>query len=147
MEINTPDPVRYYVGDLCYVLDTDDWFDLCNATWDEDNVGDTGFELPDGRFFIYMRTAYGDGQYNDQAGLPYCVDSGGIGAIRTDYANPEELADAVSRGLGHVHEFPCELDGMDAFEADGVLTIFDVVIDTSGALDEDEEEVEDDEDA
>jgi hypothetical protein len=142
METYTPSPVRYYVGDLCYVLNTDDWFDLCSATGDPDNVDDTGSELPDGRFFIYMPTAYGDGCYNDQNGLSYCVDSGGIGAIRTDYADPEKLADAVTHGLGHVLEFPCELDGMDAFEADGVLTIFDVIIDTSGALDEDEEEVE-----
>jgi hypothetical protein len=137
---------KYYVGDLCYVLDTDDWFDLCNTTWDEDNVDDTWSELPDGRFFIYMRTAYGDGCYLDQEGRQYSVDSGGIGAIRAEDADPEKLADAVTHGLGHVHDFPYELDGSDADDTDGVLIIGGVVIDTSGALNQHEED-EEEEDA
>ena len=144
---------KYYVGDLCYVMH-DEWTEVCNLTLAPDAPDEIFFTLDDGREFIMMSTAYGDGCYNDQEGRPYSVDSGTIGAIRTDYLNAEELADAIGRGLGHLHTFNRVLDGLDADDANGVLHFgdSDVIIDTAGDMDEDEdsegeEEFEDEEDA
>jgi hypothetical protein len=87
-----------------------------------------------------LNTAYGDGQYNDQNGLPYAVDSGSIGAVKVDDLNDSELATVLERGLGHVHEFPYELTELDVEDANGILYFADVAIDTVGADFEEEED-------
>ena len=126
---NNPMTHKYYVGDLCYVLSNDDWDRYCaqydwnhpyDTAGDEDGYDEEIWLDPEkGGWDEYMEddgtrpwrpcytygTAYGDGVYTDQSGLQYCVDSGGIGCIRVDHANAEKLADAVARGLGHIHEF------------------------------------------
>jgi hypothetical protein len=136
-------PVRYYVGDLCYVMkDHDEWTDLLDQVWDPDNEGECGYELDDGREFIFMNTAWGDGVYNDLDGNPYSVDSGSIGAIRADYVDPNKLAKVIEQGLGHIHEFPVVIDGIDCYEENGRLHFYTVCIDTMGASWEDEEEEE-----
>jgi hypothetical protein len=139
-------PVRYYVGDLCYVMG-DCWQDVCLASWDEDFEGEG--ELADGRKFILFHTAYGDGQYNDQNGNPYSVDSGTIGAIRVeDIQDVAGLASTIESGLGHIFDFPAEIDGIDCYSEDGVINIYTVRIDTAGELEEyDEFEEDDEEDA
>jgi hypothetical protein len=134
---NETAPVKYYVGDLCYVMH-DVWQEVCLASWDEDFDGEG--ELEDGRKFILFHTAYGDGQYNDQNGLPYSVDSGTIGAIRVDDIRDPEFTRIVENGLGHVHEFPAEIDGMDCFYEDGTIHIYTVVIETGDSDYDDEGE-------
>jgi hypothetical protein len=164
----TPAPVRYYVGDLCYVLTRDEWDTVCNTmdfntdqnAYSEDDGYDCegcldpelfdwdnlGAERP---YFIF-NTAYGDGRYNDRDGNPYSVDSGTIGAIRVDYILDKELLErAVSNGLGHIHEFDSEFGSGSCFYENGLIGFENVEIDTAGDYDIDEEEEigEDGEDA
>jgi hypothetical protein len=131
---------KYYIGDLCYVMH-DEWSEVCEAFFagDED---EPIYELEDGRIFFMMNTAYGDGQYNDQNGLPYSVDSGSIGAIKVDDIRDPQFALTLEQGLGHVHEFPYELEVLDVENSDGVLSFGSIVIDTVGADWEDEDEEE-----
>jgi hypothetical protein len=128
---------KYYIGDLCYVM-SEEWQDVCNAFYSGDD--EPLYELEDGRTFFMLNTAYGDGQYNDQNGLPYAVDSGSIGAVKVDDLNDSELATVLERGLGHVHEFPYELTELDVEDANGILYFADVAIDTVGADFEEEED-------
>jgi hypothetical protein len=137
-----PTPARYYVGDLCYVMH-DCWDEVCDVIFGPDFDGEG--ELEDGRKFILFNTAYGDGQYNDQDGNPYAVDSGTIGAIRVEDIRDPELDRVIEHGLGHIHEFPAEIDGMDCFVEDGVIHIYTVKIDTAGELEEYDEFDEDNE--
>jgi hypothetical protein len=159
----------YYVGDLCYVLDADDWHTYCSSfdwkdcsTYADEDGYDPEIWLDPEKFYWEaltdgtdaepwrpcqtFNTAYGDGRYNDLEGRPYSVDSGGIGCIRVDYANAEKLAEAVERGLGHLHEF-CTDDLTRGYD-NGVIWFTDgsneVEINTSGDY---EEESEDDENA
>jgi hypothetical protein len=135
---NETTTVEYYVGDLCYVMH-DCWEEVCDLTLSEDAEGEHEFELADGRKFILFSTAYGDGQYNDLEGNPYCVDSGTIGAIRVADIQDPDFASAIKHGLGHIHEFPAEIDGSDCCYEDGVITIYKVSIDTAGCDYEEDE--------
>ena len=138
-----PTPVRYYVGDLCYVMH-DCWEEVCNVSFDPDFGGEG--ELDDGRKFLLFNTAYGDGQYNDLDGNPYAVDSGSIGAIRVDdIRDVSGLASTIEGGYGHIFDFPAEIDGMDCYEEDGVIHIYTVKIDTAGEVEEYDEFEEDSE--
>lgn len=64
---------RYWVGDLCYVLDGEDWSHI--------HGGDGLYELGDGRHVASFSTIHGDGAYSDQLGNEYAVDSGTLGCI------------------------------------------------------------------
>jgi hypothetical protein len=129
-------PVCYYVGDLAYVLH-DAWDEVCNLAPLDNSEHE--FELEDGRKFILFSTAYGDGLYNDQNGLSYSVDSGTIGAIRIEDIRGLEFARTLGRGLGHIHTFPAEIDGMDCFYEDGTIHIYTVRIDTGADYEDDGE--------
>lgn len=131
--------VSYYVGDLCYVMH-DEWDEICDLTISGIALESGEFELADGRKFIIFNTAYGDGVYPDQNGKHYSVDSGTIGAIRVDDIRDPEFDRIIENGLGHVHEFPSEIDESDCFDEDGVLTFYNVVIDTAGSYYDDEGE-------
>lgn len=139
-----PTSVKYFIGDLCYVLH-DEWNEVCDLTLAStvDPETDFFFELADGRAFHMIGTAYGDGEYSDQFGNQYPVDSGTIGAIKADDLKPEELAEALKLGLGAVHEFPYELVELDSELERGILSFGGVSIDTAGYMeDEDEDEYE-----
>ena len=142
----TVTPVKYYVGDLCYVMH-DCWDEVCDLMFSADEGMEYGeHELSDGRKFVIYGTAYGDGSYNDKDGNPYAVDSGTIGAIKVnDILDVEGYNRTVEGGYGHVHEFPAEIDAMDCCSEDGVIRIYNVEIDTAGS-DWEEEEEEDDAD-
>ncbi len=140
---------KYFVGDLCYVL-SDEWSDVCDLTLDPLNdADDREFQFDDGREFLFLSTAYGDGTYFDQFGNQYPVDSGTIGAVKVEYLHPEVLAEALERGLGAVHEFGYELHELDCEYDNGTLR-FDRVAIVTGYEEEEEEEEEyeeEDEDA
>ena len=144
MEINQPTPVLYYVGDLCYVLH-DAWMEVCGLTPFDNSEHE--FELEDGRKFILFSTAYGDGTYFDREGKSYGVDSGTIGAIKVDDIRDPEFARIVEQGLGQVHEFPAEIDGLDCFYEGGTIGIYRVEIDTAVNDDFFQDGEESDEDA
>ena len=136
--METTATTKYYVGDLCYVMH-DVWDEVCSIA-DLDN-DEWEYELEDGRKFILFSTAYGDGHYNDQNGNPYSVDSGTIGAIKVDdIFDIEGLARAKEMGLGHIHEFPAEIEGYDCSYDEGAISIYSVYIDTAGNDDWEEEE-------
>ena len=134
------DTAAYYVGDLCYV---------CNTEWDEivsQGVYDNSklaFTLSDGRQYFMVSTMYGDGTYNDLDGNPYSVDSGTIGAIKvSDIQNVDALNATLESGLGHIHTFDHTLSGTDCDYFEGKINIGGVMIDTDD-LEEDDEDEED----
>ena len=145
--MTAPATARYYVGDLCYVLDNDVWNEVCNQTPFDNSTFE--FELSDGRKYLLFSTAYGDGTYNDNEGNPYSVDSGTIGAIKVDdIVDTKGLNNAVNNGLGHIRDLPAEIDEINCEYYEGTIYIHNVVIYTGNDYDlDDEEEFEDDEDA
>jgi len=131
--------VKYYVGDLCYVMH-DCWDEVCGVS-NLDNE-DWDYELEDGRKFFLFSTTFGDGQYNDFEGNPYSVDSGTIGAIKVDdIRDLEGLAKAKEMGLGHIHDFPDDFAWYDCSFNNGLINMYNVSIDT-GSYDEEESESE-----
>jgi len=52
---------KYYVGDLCYVMDSDEWSQVCSLIIQGEKLLDGEFELPDGRRFAIYSTHWGDG--------------------------------------------------------------------------------------
>jgi hypothetical protein len=133
---------KYYIGDLCYVMH-DEWTEVCSlACFDNE---DWAYELEDGRKFFLFSTAYGDGVYNDGNGLPYSVDSGTIGCIKVDDIQDPEFDSIIKNGLGHIHEFECELEEYDCGVDNGCIWFDKVAIETGGS--DDPEDDEDDEDS
>lgn len=107
----------YFVGDLAYVTNDDEWYTIC--THDEFYPGEDcepmGYLDPEntsldddyaGRPFWLLKTATGDGCYEGSDGKAYYCDSGTLGCIKVDdIKEVDKLNDAVSRGLGHLHEW------------------------------------------
>lgn len=83
----------YYVGDLCYVLDDDDWDWVCLNSFDPKSGKSIQgmFEMNNGKKFCLFETAYGDGEYNDQFGKSYLVDSGTIGCVLLKYTTKDGM--------------------------------------------------------
>ena len=67
---------KYWVGDLCYVIDDDTWQDrVCNESFDEQGRSlDVKLDVPGG-VLVIGHTAYGDGLYEGSDGFDYPVDS------------------------------------------------------------------------
>lgn len=131
-QMTAPAPVRYYLGDLAYVMG-DVWDEVCDLTFptaDDEVEGE--LQLADGRKFIIYGTAYGDGVYLDNQGNRYGVDSGTLGAIKVeDIWDFEGFNRTLEGGYGHVHEFPAEIDGDDCYSQDGEIGFYRVIIDTA----------------
>ena len=130
----------YYVGDLAYVM-TNEWEEICElAVFDNTQVD---FTLEDGREYIQLSTAFGDGTYNDLNGQPYSVDSGTIGAVLVNnITDTEALNQALSNGLGHLYEFETELTSYNCSYDEGTLYIGHVTIDTNDYGYDDNEELD-----
>ena len=110
----------YYVGDPCYCFNRDTWLLLGNQTdwFHKTPIGKLG-KVP----MLAFGTAYGDGEYPDNAGRRYPVDSGLIGLV------PEALIDADYSDCGHLivfdKPFDCEENGP------GCMRFGNIIIDTS----------------
>ena len=93
----------YYVGDLGYILSDNDWDELCEITklgnWKERRFGT--FMLSSGVMFAIFSTIHGDGEYEDQYGNSYRVDSATIGCIPFLIEN----GDTKGHTNGHIFEF------------------------------------------
>ena len=143
-DTNTND--LYYIGDLAYVLDDNDWDTFCvsvdtrsemlegiaNDDYDPENYLDPeGFDFNvdgSGRPFAAFSTAFGDGVYNDKEGNPYSVDSGTIGIIKvSDILDTDKLANALSLGLGHLHDMGEDFYTCQCGYDDGVIWFGDFV--------------------
>lgn len=116
---------RYYVGDLCYVMN-DVWDEVCDLMFSGSGRGEYGkFKLKDGREFAVYSTKYGDGTYYDGMGREYWVDAGVIGCIlESDIRDP-----APSTMGGQVMDFASEFD---TWEDNGMIRFGDISIDTAG---------------
>ena len=114
---------RYYIGDLCYTdLGNDEtWNEVCRLHFSEAGKRNDLLTLKDGREFVMLSTAYGDGDYPMMNGgelvghLP--VDSGTIGITRVENAFP----DGVENGGGIVMSFD---ESFNVFDIDDGLLIF-----------------------
>ena len=95
---------KYYVGDLCYVMNDEEWKEFCSITIDGQKVIDGEFQFKDGRRFATYCTAFGDGVYHDQYGHSYSVDAGLIGCILIDDIHIEKYEKSLL-DLGSIMEF------------------------------------------
>lgn len=125
----------YYVGDLCYVMNDEEWEQVCDLTINGNTCVSGEFTLPDGRRFAMYNTAWGDGVYTDQTGNEYSVDSGSIGCIKFDDIKTKKYENIES--LGTIHEFDSDFDTM---YGDGMIHIGHIAIDTDPDYDEEEDE-------
>lgn len=123
----------YYVGDLCYVMDDDEWDQFCAITIDNHSCLDGEFVLPDGRAFASYSTAYGDGTYQDQYGNEYSVDAGLIGCILVSDIKANKYPDISA--LGAIVEFT---EDFTTGSENGIIQFGHIQIDTD-AWDADEE--------
>ena len=92
----------YYVGDLCYVVPDADWPEFCDRMFPGDDSYVIGvFEDREGINYASFGTKYGDGEYVDNRGARYGVDSGSIGCIPL-CALPADLNLAEVLRLGNI---------------------------------------------
>jgi hypothetical protein len=97
-------PGKYWIGDLCYIIQDQKRGELCGLIQDDDGRDNNRrvYTLKDGTRFMFCSTAYGDGVYYDQHYNRYGVDSGTIGMIAlSDIDNHPDNNTA----LGHIHTF------------------------------------------
>jgi hypothetical protein len=129
---------RYYVGDLCYVIDDNEvWREVCSLLFqynretrqEENHEGQ--FTLKDGRTIVIYGTRYGDGTYESNIGTRHSVDAGVIGAMLESDCDQkyEHIAE-----LGAFVDFPefwtHSGSGGDRREWDGVIRLGHVEIQT-----------------
>jgi hypothetical protein len=131
----------YYIGDLCYVI-PDAWSEvgkLIFDDWKSQRAKSGIFTLEDGRKFAIFSTAYGDGEYYDNFGSSYCVDSGSIGCILTkDIPNWDQIMYDSNvlevRFLGQ-QILPVVFDIPFEVKSENVMIHFgDITIDTTGEV-------------
>lgn len=127
---------RYYVGDLCYVMDDDEW-DECVSLFFPNSGNDQvegEFALKDGRRFANFGTAWGDGVYNSNVGTQHSVDSGSIGCIRVEDIRGETYA--TMERLGSVVDFTAPFE---VSRHGGTLVFGHVRIETDEVYDDDQD--------
>jgi hypothetical protein len=132
---------KYYVGDLCYVMDNDEWEQVCARTIQGRSFADGEFELNDGRKFAIYGTSWGDGGYSDYYGNEYSVDSGSIGCIKLKDIKAEKYDD-IER-LGAIVEFETDFvtgGGRGTKGWNGIIQFGRIAIETDPVYNEDSDE-------
>ena len=127
----------YLFCDLCYAFSGHQWNEVCELLQvhgDDRCV----YELADGTRFGLLCTAFGDGEFLDQHGASYGVDSGTIGCVRLQDLAPDVAQRFLSyrshyNRCSRVHTVPSPFR---PFAVDGILTFGPVVIDTNGWLED-----------
>ena len=131
---------KYYVGDLCYVMNSDEWQQVCAHTIQGEKIVDGEFELDDGRRFAIYSTQWGDGEYHDQYGHTYSVDAGVIGCILADDIRASKYNNILDLGAFVEFSEPFETaGGRGSVGWNGVIQIGHVEILTASDYDEDEQ--------
>lgn len=115
------EPGKYWIGDLCYVLNDDEWDEVCDQI--HYRPVDTVL-LKNGKVLYVMATMYGDGVYQSNTDKMYAVDSGTIGIIK--YSDLSKFTDTDESGHVYETEFPFEIDR----EQKGLLVFGGEIIDT-----------------
>ena len=113
---------KYYIGDLCYVMNDAEWEEFCSITIDGHNVIDGEFQLKDGRRFA-----------------TYSVDAGLIGCIKVEDIRAEKYENLSD--LGSIMEFNNSFAtsggrGDEGWE--GLIQIGHVMIETNPVMEEEE---------
>ena len=91
-------PGKYYVGDLCYVMDRDTWDEMHCLSFpssDSRSWRQGRFLLQDGREYYKLNTAHGDGTFISNWSDVINVDTGSIGCIAADQV---DLSDQLRCG-------------------------------------------------
>jgi hypothetical protein len=117
---------KYYVGDLCYVFNTQDWDEICDLIIKGNKCLTGEFELKDGRRFAIYNTMYGDGLYRDQFDNEYCVDSGSIGCVLVDHTSRKSVDEMKELGAIVDMQHPFDTHCYD----NGIIKISSTTIDT-----------------
>lgn len=119
---NSFEPGTYWIGDLCYVLQADEWDDLMTLTRParllqattpgyRKSQEETVVELR-GSKLGYCGTAYGDGVYMDEERNLYPVDSGSIGIVPLERVKVSDkilkILDALGRIIQMTESFSIE---------------------------------------
>lgn len=142
----TVPPGRYLLGDPCYSLGKRGvWLNACNemekqdeeASLNQISLRDRVYVVPlHERQIMAFNTYYGDGQYTDEKGNEYLVDSGMIGLVPMEFL--EENGGATEEDLR-----PCHIVKFDEYTKcevkDGKLIFGSTEIET-GDVDDDLEE-------
>lgn len=131
---------KYYIGDLCYVMDDKEWDEFCGITIKGNECLDGEFEMKDGRKFATYGTAWGDGLYRSNIGTKHAVDAGLIGCIRVEDIRAKKYDDIED--LGAIVEFkqPFTTEGGRSNRGrdwDGVIRFGNVMIETNPDYDDD----------
>lgn len=118
----------YFLGDPGYVFGQEAWGEAVKSLGPVHRVGEHRFvAFPVG----------GDGEYRDVFRNVYSVDSGLIGVVPQEAADPEKLLAALAKGLGRLVVFNsptlCK-------HAGGFLSFGDTIIDAGTSFDEDVDE-------
>lgn len=133
----------YLFCDLCYPFSGEQWQEVCALLAVHGDACGV-YELADGTRFGLLSTAYGDGEYLDQHGSSYGVDSGTLGCVRLQDLAPDvarRFLSGPSSRTCSVHTVPVPFRPS---AEDGVLTFGPVSIDTNGWLEDVEEDTDDD---
>jgi len=130
-------PGTYYVGDLCYVFEDDDWDVVCSKSFDPMNGSSMEgvFNMTGDRKFALFGTAYGDGEYYDQFNNRYLVDSGTIGCVMVRHATRKDMLDM--KFFGNVVEFK---EPFDVSKEGTSIMIGHLFIETGDEVEEDYDE-------
>ncbi len=129
MSKNIMPPGHYFIGDLCYVINSQ-WDDFCSKALSRDrHPNDHLITLNSGVSVAFLHTMHGDGVYSDQLNNSYPVDAGLIGCIKIDDITDSKADISLGATIYFDEAFEC-------FSDNGVLHFGHISIDTD---DEDEE--------
>jgi hypothetical protein len=137
----------YLFCDLCYPFSGRQWDEVCDLLQVK-GEGHGIYELADGTRFGLLCTAHGDGEFPDNLGNSYGVDSGTLGCVRLQDLAP----DVVQRFLSaHSHYSRCcsvhtVSEPFRPVADDGVLTFGPISIDTNGWDEDEPDEYSEDDD-
>ena len=99
----------YIVSDPCYVLSNETYdSQFLEQSWV--NGKHVSFITVNGRPMVCFMTAHGDGEYNDDDGRCYGVDSGTIAIIPIESCDGDEIEGMYSHKVEMSTDFECHYD-------------------------------------
>ena len=105
---------KYYMGDPCYTVHDNEWYDVVKGMYDCESKFDQGKIIKISNGIQMCFTSGGDGYVLDQDGREYCIDSGSFGFVSVEHNPNFDLTDLVNVVEFH-SDTECILD-------DGILT-------------------------
>lgn len=127
----------YYVGDLCYVMNDEEWNEFCNLTTVDNDCLQGEFTFKDGRRFASYQTKWGDGEYRSNINTKHSVDAGLIGCILVSDIKTKKYESFELEDFGAIVTFD---EDFKTRENDGLIVFGDVIINTDPDEYYDEEE-------